>query len=432
MAVSTLLWFRKGLRLHDNPALAAAIAGSCQLYPIFCLDPQLVASGKMGANRLHFLLDSLADLDSSLRAVNSRLIVLRGSPEVELPRVMREWRVQRLAYEIDTEPYAKARDAKIDALADAAGVEVVRRWGQTLCDLDTLLRRHPAGKPTTTYNSFLNHLHEQMRAEPIVLIDAPKTLPPLGDVKPSPSIDLPTAKELGLSTRSPAVIVRGGESEALARMDSHVSRAEWIAAFEKPSTSPLDLEPFGPNTRSTTVLSPYLAFGCLSPRLLYQRIADVYASSPKHSKPPTSLHGQLYWREFYYCCAHGTPNYERMENNPICRQIPWGENAELLAAWKEARTGYPYIDAVMTQLREEGWIHHLARHSVACFLTRGDLWQSWEAGAAVFEELLLDADPALNYGNWMWLSCSCFFCAAAQSDRTILIDRRSCSLHSPH
>ena len=63
----------------------------------------------------------------------------------------------------------------------------------------------------------------------------------------------------------------------------------------------------------------------------------------------------------------------------------------------------------MTQLREEGWIHHLARHAVACFLTRGDLWQSWEKGAAVFEELLLDADWALNSANWMWLSCSAFF-----------------------
>ena len=68
-----------------------------------------------------------------------------------------------------------------------------------------------------------------------------------------------------------------------------------------------------------------------------------------------------------------------------------GVDAELLAAWKEGRTGYPWIDACMTQLREEGWIHHLARHAVACFLTRGDLWQSWEKGAEVFDELLLDA-----------------------------------------
>ena len=98
-----------------------------------------------------------------------------------------------------------------------------------------------------------------------------------------------------------------------------------------------------------------------------------------------------------------------MEGNSVSRQIPWGEDKERLEAWAEGRTGFPYIDAIMTQLRKEGWIHHLARHSVACFLTRGDLWQSWVKGQHVFEELLLDADWSLNAGNWMWLSASAFF-----------------------
>ena len=75
----------------------------------------------------------------------------------------------------------------------------------------------------------------------------------------------------------------------------------------------------------------------------------------------------------------------------------------------KGHTGFPWIDAIMTQLREEGWIHHLARHAVACFLTRGDLWISWEEGMKVFEELLLDADWSVNAGTWMWLSCSSFF-----------------------
>lgn len=65
--------------------------------------------------------------------------------------------------------------------------------------------------------------------------------------------------------------------------------------------------------------------------------------------------------------------------------------------------GFPWIDAIMRQLKQEGWIHHLARHSVACFLTRGDLFISWERGAEVFEEYLIDHDSALNIGNWLWL-----------------------------
>mmetsp|Transcript_2721 Transcript_2721/g.8143 ORF Transcript_2721/g.8143 Transcript_2721/m.8143 type:complete len:197 (-) Transcript_2721:206-796(-) len=98
-----------------------------------------------------------------------------------------------------------------------------------------------------------------------------------------------------------------------------------------------------------------------------------------------------------------------MEGNPNCRQIDWDTNEEHLRAWELGRTGYPWIDAIMNQLRREGWMHHLARHSVACFLTRGDLYLSWEAGADIFSKYLLDADWAINAGNWQWLSASAFF-----------------------
>jgi len=176
-----------------------------------------------------------------------------------------------------------------------------------------------------------------------------------------------------------------------------------VADFEKPNTAPSSLEP------STTVSSPYLKFGCLSARLFYARLNEVLSRHPKHSKPPVSLLGQLMWREFYYTAAASEPNFDRMFGNSFCLQIPWQENDAYLEAWTYGRTGYPFIDAIMRQLRQEGWIHHLARHAVACFLTRGDLWISWEEGQKVFEELLLDQDWALNAGNWMWLSASAFF-----------------------
>ncbi|TWW56156.1 Cryptochrome-1 [Takifugu flavidus] len=129
----------------------------------------------------------------------------------------------------------------------------------------------------------------------------------------------------------------------------------------------------------------------------------------KNSSPPLSLYGQLLWREFFYTAATNNPRFDKMEGNPICVRIPWDRNMEALAKWAEAKTGFPWIDAIMTQLRQEGWIHHLARHAVACFLTRGDLWISWEEGMKVFDELLLDADWSVNAGSWMWLSCSSFF-----------------------
>ena len=136
--------------------------------------------------------------------------------------------------------------------------------------LDALLARHPNGQPTTTYNSFLTHLDKQLKAAPIALLDAPSTLPPIGDLASDASAPtgVPGAAELGLPPINPAVILPGGETEALARMDAHIRRTEWIAKFEKPMTSPTEMDAFGARTRSTTALSPYLKFGCLSPRLL--------------------------------------------------------------------------------------------------------------------------------------------------------------------
>ena len=76
-----------------------------------------------------------------------------------------------------------------------------------------------------------------------------------------------------------------------------------------------------------------------------------------------STFGQLLWREFFYTAATKNPNFDKMLGNPICVQIPWDDNPGALAKWASGRTGFPWIDAIMTQLREEGWIHHLARHS---------------------------------------------------------------------
>jgi cryptochrome len=184
------------------------------------------------------------------------------------------------------------------------------------------------------------------------------------------------------------------------------------ASFEKPKTSCTEV-----SSPSTTVLSPYLSLGCISPRTVWHAVADATkraSSKTNRSKPPVSLHGQVLWRDFNNLMAHSANaqnpgSWGRMEGNPYCRSVPWSSDPKLLAAWKGGRTGYPWIDACMAQLRSEGWIHHLGRHAVACFLTRGDLWQNWEAGADHFEGELLDADYAINNFNWLWLSCSGFF-----------------------
>lgn len=214
---------------------------------------------------------------------------------------------------------------------------------------------------------------------------------------------VPSLESLGYEVPSSPPLFPGGESAGLERMASWGKRTKWIADFAKPNTAPTSLEP------STTVMSPYLKFGCVSVRDMMQVLKAAYAEHPKHGTPPTSLEGQLLWREFYYFEAFKAKNYDVMVGSSVSKQIPWDHDPDLVAAWEQGRTGYPWIDACMRQLVETGWLHHLARHAVACFLTRGDLYQSWEVGAAIFDKYLIDSDWALNNGNWLWLSASAYF-----------------------
>ncbi|XP_055925204.1 cryptochrome-1-like isoform X1 [Argiope bruennichi] len=408
--VNSIHWFRKCLRLHDNPALVEAVKNGQQFWPIFILDPWFVKNMRVGPNRWRFLVQSLRDLDESLKQFNSRLFVIRGKPTEVLRDAVGRWHIKYLTFESDTEPYARARDEEVENLMKALDVEVIKCCTNTLYDPERIIAVN--GKVPLTYQAFVNSADKiGLPSKPVPSVDLLKDLvkeqgrnTPVDDdydVKYS----VPTLKEVNVneSELNPC-LYPGGETEALARLERVTLNEEYICKFEKPNTSPNALKP------STTVLSPYLKFGCLSARTFYYKIRDIYLKSKKgYSKPPVSLHGQLFWREFFYTAGFATPNFDQMVGNPVCKQIPWIDNDSFLQSWAHGQTGYPFIDAIMTQLRREGWVHHLARHAVACFLTRGDLWVSWERGMKVFEELLLDADWSLNAGNWMWLSASAFF-----------------------
>ncbi|XP_055377528.1 cryptochrome-1-like isoform X2 [Condylostylus longicornis] len=401
----TVHWFRKGLRLHDNPALRAGINGATTLRCIFVIDPYFAGSSNVGINKWRFLLQCLEDLDRSLRKLNSRLFVIRGQPAEAFPKLFKEWKTTCLTFEEDPEPYGKVRDQNVTEMCKEFGVEVIVAVSHTLFKLDTIIEKN-GGKPPLTYYQFqsiIASMDPPAQSEQAITPEClGTTYTPIMDDHDD-KYNVPTLEELGFDTEGlKAPVWVGGETEALARLERHLERKAWVASFGRPKMTPQSL------LASQTGLSPYLRFGCLSTRLFYHQLTDLYKKIKK-AMPPLSLHGQLLWREFFYCAATRNANFDKMEGNQICVQIPWDKNAEALAKWANGHTGFPWIDAIMTQLREEGWIHHLARHAVACFLTRGDLWISWEEGMKVFEELLLDADWSVNAGMWMWLSCSSFF-----------------------
>ncbi|KAL8809998.1 MAG: hypothetical protein Q9200_002937 [Gallowayella weberi] len=454
-----MYWFRTDLRLHDSPALQAALdlKPEC-LYPIWTWDPHYVYRARVGPNRWQFLLDCQSDLSASITKLNkkSKLLVLREAPQTVLPKLFKAWNITHLVFERDSDPYAKERDAKVMEMAKEAGVEVVAtRHGRTLYDPDELVKAH-GGKPTMSISQ-VQHAAEKLGAVPKPL-DAPQSLPDPGDLsldfeqtRPSPEPDInsiqrdrdeksyttlsgpnadfavPTMSELGLK---PATTPhRGGETVALAVLDALIANEHYTTTFSKPNTAPTAFSP-----QSTTLLSPHHHFGSLSVRLLYWRVQAVITKAENKKKAstiPTNLIGQLLFRDMYFAAQAALGySFAQTFNNPTTRFIPWhlpskidpstslvtgtytidSHDAETwFQRWKFGRTGFPWIDALMRQLRHEGWIHHLGRHAVACFLTRGGCYVDWERGAEVFEEWLIDHETSCNSGNWQWLSCAAFF-----------------------
>lgn len=343
--VTAIYWFRKAHRLHDNPALNYALENSSKVYPIFILDPWFVKNYKVGPNRWRFLQQSLQDLNERLERKKSRLIVLRGPALDVLEQYMTKWKVNLLCYENDTEPYSRVRDAQVGELAKRLEVRVETRWTHTLYDPNYLLKRN-GNKVTYTYVSMgalLSKIGDPDRPVAEYAHDFPSLT---GLVEPG-AHPVPTLHELGVDEKDCGpLLYPGGESEALRRLKESMKNENWVAKFEKPMTSPNSLKP------STTVLSPYLKFGNLSPRLFYFRLKEIYKNKPNYSRPPVSLEGQLLWREFFYFTGAFTDNFDKIVDNPICRQINWDNNEEFFQAWRQARTGYPFIDAIMTQVSE--------------------------------------------------------------------------------
>ncbi|KAF2807781.1 cryptochrome-2 [Mytilinidion resinicola] len=451
-----IYWFRTDLRLHDSPALAAALDLKPECFwPIWCWDPHYVYRARVGSNRWQYLLDCQQDLSDGIAKLNpkSKLYVLREAPQTLLPKLFKAWKVTHLVFEKDTDAYARSRDEEVMCRAKEAGVQVIVKYGKTLWDPDAVVKAN-GNKPTMTVSQ-LQHSGEKVGNIPRP-IPAPKCIPDPGDMplnfeqaQPTPEPDfnsihrtgkedsyaklsgpnndlaVPTIEELGI--KQATTPHRGGETRALAALDKIIKNEQYTATFEKPNSAPTAFEP-----QSTTLLSPHLHFGSLSCREFYWRVQDVVDNyKGKASQPPASLTGQLLFRDMYFAAqAKMGWSFSQTVGNGHCRFIPWhlrsqvdekdglinGEyNIDSLEAeewfqrWKTGRTGFPWIDAVMRQLKQEGWIHHLARHSVACFLTRGGCYIDWERGAEVFEELLIDHETACNTGNWQWLSCTAFF-----------------------
>jgi deoxyribodipyrimidine photo-lyase len=373
---TTVHWFRRDLRLRDNTALLRAAAEGDRLVPVFVLDDAILARRDTGGARVRFLLGCLLELAARLAERGSRLIVLRGDPAVEIPRVARAVAAATVHWNKDYEPYARARDARVtDALA-AAGVRACPWKDQVLFEEREILTND--GRPYTVYTPYARAWRTRTPAAPAGL----PRLPPLPEELDLPTVALPDAASLGFT--STADLPAPGEIAAHARLKRFV--AEGLADYADARNRPA--EP------GTSQLSPYLRFGVISVR-------SVYAATSGRGTGPKTFTGELVWRDFYQQLLFHHPNVEREAFRPPMRTLAWENDRGLFKAWQKGETGYPIVDAAMRQLHAVGWMHNRCRMIVASFLTK-DLLIDWRWGERHFMRELVDGDLAANNGGWQW------------------------------
>ncbi len=377
--MAAIVWFRRDLRLNDHPALAAALAGGESVIPFFCLDERLLGGRFSSAARTRFLLESLADLDRSLRERGSALVVRRGNPVTELRALASASGAGIVHATADATPYARARDASARAALAELGVRLVHAPGLFTVDAPDTLRT-ATGTPHTVFTPFHRSWLAAARREPLA---APAQLPSL-------------PAELGADAGGAAIIeppgtllaraVEGGERAARASIDRFL--ADLAAGYERARN---DLAGGG-----TSRLSPYLHFGCVSPRELESRLPPGPGGA--------AFRRQLCWRDFFAQVLRNHPRNTAQEFQARYRgTLTWLDDPDSLAAWAEGQTGYPLVDAGMRQLRAEGWMHNRARLVTASFLTK-HLGLDWRLGEQHFMRWLLDGDLASNNGNWQWIA----------------------------
>lgn len=378
-------WFRNDLRLTDNVGLSAAAAQADELIPVFVLDDHLLSAAPAAPARQGFLVDCLTRLAGNLAHRGSALVVRRGDPVQEIARLQAETRADLVTFNRDYTPYAKRRDARVRARVEAAGARVADFKDRVVFESGEVRRQD--GGPFAVYTPFRNTWMRRYRADPPAPLRPPKVSRPVAGVR---SDALPSDRSWD-GDGGGATFPVGGERAAQTRLRAFLAGAlrHYVRDHNRP-----DLD-------GTSRLSPYLRFGAISARQCIAAALELADGERGAAAGAQRWVDELIWREFYVALLDQHP---RVLRGPFRREfagVQWNEDDEGLRAWREGRTGYPFVDAAMRQLVQSGWMHNRARMVVASFLSK-DLLLDWRLGEGVFMQHLVDGDPASNNGGWQW------------------------------
>ncbi|MEY4905704.1 MAG: hypothetical protein RLZZ292_3519 [Bacteroidota bacterium] len=395
-----IVWFRQDLRLHDNEALTEALRLAEEVIPVYVFDERVFQGktgfgfAKTGKFRAKFILESIEDLRENLRKKGSNLLLRIGKPEEEIAKLAQELKPSWVYCNRErTEEEVEVQDT-LEKNLWQQGLEIRYTRGKMLYHTQDL--PFPVQHTPDVFTQFRKEVEKLVRIRPT--LPSPTVLPALPDGLIIG--DMPTLPQFGhqpfeLDERS-VLPFKGGETEALKRLQHYLWDTDCIKNYKETRNGLVGAD-------YSSKFSVWLAHGCLSPKMIHQELTR-YEAERKGNESTYWLFFELMWRDFFRLMGKKYGNRIFFKCGTIGEaDTRWRDDENLFKIWAEGRTGIPFIDANMRELRQTGFMSNRGRQNVASFLVK-DLNVNWQMGAEWFESQLLDYDPCSNWGNWNYIA----------------------------
>jgi deoxyribodipyrimidine photo-lyase len=394
---TSIVWFKTDLRLHDNETVIKAIAKNEEIIPIYCFDDSHYETTKYGFKktgsfRVQFLLESLIDLDRNLRALGSGLLILKGKPEIEIPKIVQQYKVQKVFAKREVAFEEKQKEQLVQVELFKVRCEFETFSTSTLYhaeDLPFSIKDIP-----DVFTNFRKKTEQDATIRNIFKKPATIQSPYIT------ALNLPSLKELNLEFSEidsrASIQFKGGETKAIERLNYYFFETKSISIYKETRNGLI-----GNNYSSK--FSAWLSLGCISPRYIYHELKK-YEKMNGANESTYWLVFELLWRDYFRFMMkkHHNKFFQQagIQNKGI---IINKHNLNQLQDWTNGTTGIDFIDANMIELKLSGFMSNRGRQNVASYLCN-DLKLDWRYGAAYFEQQLIDYDVSSNWGNWAYLA----------------------------
>ena len=365
--------FRRSFRLHDNTGLINSLKESKKVIPIFIFTPEQIKKNSFKShNAVQFMIESLEELNLELKKKKSKLYFFYGKQHKVISKLKKNLDIDAVYVNKDYTPYAVKRDKLIKKTCEKNNI-LFKEFE------DILLR--PIGS-TKTSNGVYQKFTPYFRASSINKVNKPIKNTYKNYYKKE--IENEYKKNIHkFYEKNDDILLKGGRKNALKKLNK-------IEKFKKYNDERNIL------SLSTTHLSAYIKFGCISIREVYYKLKEKLGNK-------NQLISQLHWRDFYYNICFYKPHVIGNSLKEKYDKIKWENDSKLFKKWKKGKTGYPVVDACMTELNTTGYMHNRGRLIVASFLVK-ILLIDWRKGEKYFATKLTDYDVSVNNGNWQWVA----------------------------